>query len=233
MTGSVARIGFTTVKGLQHRAHERVELDSFGPVGDRLFAFVVGDHVLRTVRYPALIAVAAAYGDELTLRFPDGSRVSGPVSDQERRTVEYWGRDVSAQVQGGPHADVMSAYLGLRVRLVRAAPGEFVYGESVSLVSQGALAALGGRPDPARFRSTFVVDADPQPGERWQLGEALVEVVAPVIRCAVVDADPVTGVSGGSVLRHVAARDSALAFGVDARVVDPGTVRLGDRVARR
>lgn len=232
MTASVVRIGFTPVKGLRHCAHDHVELHAAGPVGDRLFAFVADHSVLRTVQNQSLLAVEATYDGHLTLRFPDDSVVSGTLRDEQAREVEYWGRPVASRVQQGPHADAMSSYLGFPVQLVRAGPGRFVYGEAVSLVGAEALAELGDL-DPARFRPNFVVEADPRPGEKWLLGDAVVEVVSPIIRCSVIDADPTSGASGGDVLKKIADRDPSLAFGVDARVLVPGTVRVGDRVVRR
>ncbi|WP_435747775.1 MOSC domain-containing protein [Nocardioides sp. SYSU DS0663] len=91
----------------------------------------------------------------------------------------------------------------------------------------------------ARFRPTFVVDADePHAEDGWigqevSLGSARVRVTSRVPRCAVVDVDPVTGARDGRVLAALAAyrpRDPAtgdLVLGVDAEVVAPGVVSAG------
>ena len=111
----------------------------------------------------------------------------------------------------------------------------------VSLASLRALADALGRPElagePARFRATVVVDdLEPWAEESWvdctvRVGAATVRINALVPRCAVIDLDPVSGVSNAPVLKALADRPdppaSDLPFGVDAFVVDPGVVRRG------
>jgi uncharacterized protein YcbX len=243
----VRRLGFAAVKGTRHLARPAVTLTVGGPEGDRRYA--VADpstgRVLRTVDHPALSRVEAEVVDGLLLlRLPDGTVVDGPaLPDGERaRTVEgdYWGRLAPLRPLDGPHDAVLTAYLGRPAAVVATEPGAVVWGAAVSLVTTGELDRLVGRLHAAgatvpegldeRFRATVTLEAatDPQPGTRLRLGAAVVEVVGRIERCAVIDADPGTGLRDSRVLRHLEHHDGLPTFGVDARVVVPGTVRAGD-----
>nr|WP_246283601.1 MOSC domain-containing protein [Nocardioides perillae] len=109
---------------------------------------------------------------------------------------------------------------------------------------------LGCRPDEvaaARFRADVVLDGEqPFAEDAWReceldLGSARVRVTGLVPRCAVVDHDPVTGERDRPVLRALVAlaqqrgadgRDGP-PFGLEAVVVRPGDVRVGDAAALR
>jgi uncharacterized protein YcbX len=243
----VRRLGFARLKGTRHRARPVVVLTPAGVEGDRRYA--VADpstgRVLRTVDHPALARVEAEVEDGfLVLRLPDGTLVEGPAEpDGTARPAvagDYWGRPATLRPLDGSHDAALTAYLGVPATVVATEPGEVVWGAHVSLVTSGALdrlsarlAAAGARVPEAldeRFRATVTLeaDADPAPGSRVRLGGAVVEVVGRIDRCAVVDTDPLTGRRDVPVLRHLEHHDGVLTFGVDARVVAPGTVRVDD-----
>jgi uncharacterized protein YcbX len=109
----------------------------------------------------------------------------------------------------------------------------------VTTASTRLLSERTGREiDSARFRSTFLIDAEVEPhaedswvGRQLRLGEATVLVRGTVPRCAVVDVDPATGLEKAPVLQTLAGYRRAereVHFGVDAVVVSPGVVRAGD-----
>jgi uncharacterized protein YcbX len=242
----VVSVGFSPVKGLRHASYDEVELDAHGPVGDRAFCLVDVERrtVLRTVTHRALLAVTAAWdGAVLDLGLPDGTRASAPpVLTGERVTCDYWGRSVTHELTDGPHAALLSSYLGKGVRLAASPRGGVVYGAPVSLLTTASMRDLGertGRADlgesAARFRMTMVVDAGDEPyaedgwaGRELRLGDALVRVRGPVGRCGVIDLDPATGTKDGSLLkalsRYRPATDGEPWFGVDAEVLEPGPV---------
>ena len=219
-------IGLAPIKGLRLVARDEVFLGEAGPLGDRLFAFVADGKALKTVQHPQLMSVEASYDDQLRLQFPDGRELHAIPSPGEACVVDYWGREVRGHTVVGPWADAVSEMLGKQVELVQAAPGGFVYGHAVSVVTSAELDRLGN-PDPARFRATFVVDTNEvlQPGQHWQLGDAVIQISAPIVRCAVINHHPVTGQKDADLLRRLA---KDLHLGVDATVISPGTVRLGD-----
>ena len=241
----VRRLGFAAVKGTRHLSRPLVELTAEGPQGDRRYAVAdpTTGRVLRTVDHPALARVEARVEDGLLrLHLPDGTVLAGPAKPAGPGTLDgdYWGRPATLRLLDGSHDAALAAYLGRPATVVATEPGAVVWGARVSLVTTGELDRLahrlraGGAPVPAaldeRFRATVTLeaDADPEPGTRLRLGTAVVEVVGRIDRCAVVDANPRSGLRDSRVLRHLEHRDGLPAFGVDARVVVPGTVRVGD-----
>ncbi len=244
----IERIGFTPLKGGRHRAHDAVRLDAGGPVGDRVFCLVdpAEDRCLRTVENPSLLQAQASFASGvLTVELPGGTVAAEPAPTGEVREVDYWGRSARVEVVDGPWAAAYRAHLGREVLLARAAPGEVVYGGSVTLVTSGSLALLAerlGRPAVgARFRATFEVDSgdarahveDDWAGRTLRVGTARLRVRGAVPRCAVVDLDPASGVRDAEVLATLAVyrrHQGEVSFGVDAEVIAPGRVVTGDRV---
>lgn len=243
----VARIGFTPLKGGRHRTHGSVALAEDGPVGDRVFCLLdpVADRCLRTVENPTLIRTSVTWdGVLLSAELPSGAVTGEPVPTGETREVDYWGRTVVLEVVDGPWAAAYSAHLGREVVLARSAPGDVVYGASVTLVTSASLARLadevGAPVDAARFRATFELhtgDAQPHAEEDWigrrlRIGTAEVRVRGLVPRCAVVDLDPATGTRDLGLLEtlaHYRRVGREVAFGVDAEVTRPGRVVTGDQ----
>jgi len=251
----VTRIGFTPLKGARHVAHPSVELSPDGPVGDRVLSLVdpARDRVLRTVENPTMLRVLATVSDgRLGVTVAD-RRVDGvPEPTGDVRKVDYWGRVAEVELLDGPWARLLAEHLGYVVALARPThAGDVVYGGSVSLVTSSSLhrlsARVGAPVDGARFRSTFVIDADhegpgveePWVGRELSIGSAVVRVRGVIPRCAVVDLDPVSGSKDLPVLRTLAGYGRAEGavpparepeFGVDADVVRPGRVALHDPV---
>lgn len=243
----VDRIGFTPLKGARHVAHPSSHVLTSGPIGDRIYCLVdpARDRVLRTVENPTMVeVVASAKDDTLTVELPAGTFEGTPTPTGERRIVDYWGRDAEVELLDGPWSAALSDHLGYDVVLARPVrAGSVVYGAAVTLVTTSSLAALSarvGQPvDSARFRSTYLLDTpglaphaeDGWVGRRVRLGEAELRVRAVVPRCAVIDLDPVTGLRDIPVLSTLAGyrrQDAEICFGVDAEVVVPGPVLLGD-----
>ena len=242
----IDRIGLTSLKGARHLARDSVDLSSEGPVGDRVFCLVdpARGRVLRTVENPSLVRTVARWdAGILSVDLPGSTGEGAPTPTGEVAKVDYWGRTAAVEVVEGPWARAYSDYLGYDVVLARSVnPGEVVYGGSVTLLTTASMRLLSERVgrdvDSARFRSTFLLEADDEPhaedswvGRRLRLGEATVLVRGTVPRCAVVDLDPETGLDRAPVLRTLAGYrrgDTEVHFGVDAVVVSPGVVRAGD-----
>jgi uncharacterized protein YcbX len=233
----VVRIGFASVKGAQHLARPAATLTRSGVVGDRVFCLLdpADDRCLRTVEHPSLLQARADWdGTTLTVSLPAGTWAGPPTPTGEQRTADYWGRPTPVSVVHGPWAAAYSAHLGRDVLLVRAAPGDVVYGGPVTIVSTDALARLGGAVDPARFRPSLVVSGeDPPPGTTLRIGPAPGVVLAVrrrVPRCAVIDHHPTTGVRDARLLRALPVEDGEPVLGVEADVLVPGAVTSGDPV---
>lgn len=236
----VRTAGLSPVKGTRHLAHDRVELDAQGPVGDRQWCLVDVDarRVLRTVQHPALVGVVARVdADELAMTLPSGESVAAePEPSGQTLTCDYWGRQVELVLTDGPHASVLSAFLGKDVRLAAAPRGGVVFAAPVTIVGTASLRELDV--DAARFRATLVVETDePWVEDTWlgtsaAVGSAMLRIGGPIPRCAVIDHHPETGVKDRRLLKSlVATRPINTAgepmFGVYADVVRPGVVQRG------
>ena len=242
----VARIAFTAVKGARHVSRPCVDLTLDGPVGDRVFCLVdpARERVLRTIENPTLMQSRAEWvAGVLTVTLP-GARVEGrPALTGETRMLDYWGRRVVLQIVDGPWAAAYSRLLGFEVVLVRSAPGDVVYGASVSIVTTGSLDELsrrvGTRVLDSQLRATFTVDTDAPHcedawiGRRLTLGEAEIQVRSAIPRCRVIDLDPETGGRRTNALGALAGyrrQGNEAVFGVDGVVTTPGRVHVGDAV---
>lgn len=246
MSPTVARLGLALLKGSRHLDRSEIELDASGPVGDRTWCLVdrAATRVLRTVENPRLLSITVRPVDGgLAVTTLDGHTTEAETRDAANGipAADYWGRGARIRVQDTALNPVLSDVLGREVVLARAERGDVVYADPVSIVTTGALRRLGETlresgyavPSPldARFRATVTLDIgeDPAPGTEVRLGDAVVEVTAPLERCAVIDLDPRTGERTGTrLLEHLRAPDGRLLFGMGARVITPGTVRLGD-----
>jgi uncharacterized protein YcbX len=251
----VAWISFAPVKGLRLRRLEETDLTRDGIPGDRAF-FLVDPRgtMVNATRLGALMEVVAdhdAAAGRLSLRFPDGRELAGAVELGEPVPVRFYRMTLQARPLGGDFSTALSEHAGAPLRLL-AAPRERSGVDrgrdgAVTLLSTASLQRLqevAGAPEPVdarRFRMTFGVDgvaAHAEDGWRdVRVGEALVRVRGNVGRCAVTTRDPDRGEVDFPTLHHLAAyrRDGIattepLPFGVHARVLEPGRVRVGDAV---
>jgi len=257
MGARVAWIHVAPIKALAIQALESVELGPRGVENDRRFCIVDQDgRMLNAKRVQRFVAIRPRFDADfrhLVLELPDGSAVEGPAGQGQATTVTIYGRTVPAHAVAGPWSEVLSAVAARPVRLVRFDdPGEGVdradEAAGASLLSEGSLRAIASAAgvsapvDPRRFRMLFGisgVDAhaeDTWIGRRVRIGAAVVEPGGNIGRCAVTTLDPDTGVSDLDTLAALGTyRDGEvttepLAFGVWARVVKAGSVRLGDAV---
>ncbi len=241
MPDVVRSVGFSPVKGMRHLALDHVDLDEQGAVGDRAFCLVDPEkqRVLRTVQHPSLIAVVAhTAGDLLTMTLPSGEQARGPAtSSGESITCDYWGRQVDLALTDGPHAALVSDWLGLDVRLARAPRGAVVFADPITVVTTASVEALGEQVQPARFRATLVVETDePWVEDTWlgrelTVGGATIRIGGPIPRCAVIDHHPETGEKDARLLKELVKerptnRAGEPMFGVYATVVEPGRVTV-------
>ena len=67
-------------------------------------------------------------------------------------------------------------------------------------------------------------------GRKLRLGEAVLEVTEPKVRCLATTANPVTGVRDADTLAALQSRFGDQDFGLYAKVIEGGTVRTGDRI---
>ncbi len=197
-----------------------------------------------------MVRVAAWTNPEATrlrLTFPDGTVIDDEVRLDGPIETPIHGRTGVGHIVEGPWGEALGAFLGRPVRIVRCDRiGGTRVANPATLVSDGSLDALGavlgvGDVDARRFRMLIELEGgdaheeDTWVGGRIGLGETVLEVSAPVARCAMTTHDPDTGLRDYDTLRaiktyrgQVDGKD--LMFGVKAQVETPGVIRLGDAV---
>ena len=247
---SVARISLTPVKCFHLDHPPEVTLGKDGVAGNRMFLLVDGDGKrLRSSATPWPVVVYASYDpqrDSLEMRFPDGEVVRGSAAgSDEELPLEIGGRSQRVRIVPGPWAERLSELGGRPVRLARVERDGLSMVEPVTLMSSASVARLaqvaGQAVDGRRFRSLFELEGcseheeDTWEGHRLRIGEALVEVGEPVVRCAVTTRDPDTGERDLDTLRLIASYrgqgpGGEIYFARYGRVVEPGRVRVGDLV---
>ena len=250
---TVARISTSAVKGFRMQHPAEVELREDGVPGNRRFFIVNAQNErLRGSRTPWYSLLDADYDEEreqLTMRFPDGTTVSGDASGDGERIHSTTGTlDLHGVIVPGPWEAPMSAVAGEPVRLARADDLRRVAEAPATLVSDGSLARLAQEAgvdalDSRRFRLLFELagcsahEEDEWEGQLLQIGDAMVRVGGGIPRCAVTTRDPDTATRDLDTLRHLAdyrgrrEADGMVLFGVYAQIEQPGRVALGDTVS--
>lgn len=257
MTAAVAWISVTPVKGLRLLHTDEVSLTADGALGDRAFFLVdAQNRMVSATRVGPLVAVVPehdAAAGTLTLRFPDGRNVTARVELGEPEDVGFYEQRLRARAVLGPFSEALSEHCGSRLRMFAAPPERPAIDRgrdgAVTLLSLASLERLrevasADEPiDPRRFRMTFGVDgllAHEEDGwidREVLVGGARLRVAGNVGRCALTTRQPEVGNVDFKTLHHLRAyRDDVettepLPFGVYARVLEPGRVRIGDAVS--
>jgi len=257
VAGIVAWISVAPVKGLRLQERDEVLLGEDGVPGDRAFFVVDGNGVmLSATRLGPLVGVVPRHDAEartLALRFPDGHEVAGAIELGAPEPVRFYDSELHGRAVLGAFSDALSEHCGTRLRLIAAPPdrsgvdrGRDGAATLLSVASLERLRAQAGESapvDPRRFRMTFGVDGlEAHEEDGWvdrsvRIGDALLHVLGNVGRCALTTRQPDTGVVDFKTLHHLKAyrgdvpTTEPLPFGVHARVLQPGCVRVGDGVA--
>lgn len=225
----VASLHRYPVKSLVGERLKLADVEERGLRGDRLWAVRDEDGKLgsgkstrRFRRMTGLMDLVAGFdGDVALITFPDG------------RTLR--GDDPSVH-------EALSAHVGRPVTLAREAEVSHFDDGPVHLVTSASLEVVGrhlGEPvDVRRFRPNLVVDTgdlagfveDGWIGQRVAVGGVVLEVVAPMPRCVMVNL-PQEGLDAARTLDVVSELNDG-SLGVLAVVLTPGRVQVGDPVRR-
>jgi len=253
---TVEAIATTPVKGCALQSPREVAVGQMGIGTDRAFFLVDDDNRMLNGkalgRLTQVVATVDQAISELSLIFPGGERVGGPVRLGSSVSVRFFRAEFEAAVVAGPWSDALSDYCGRPLRLCRAPatrPGvDRGRRGAVTLMSTESLAAItdaagGSVVDGRRFRMTFTVaGAGPHGEDGWRgrevaIGDVIIRINDLVGRCSVTTRNPDTGDVDLPTLhilkqyRGDVPSDEGLPFGVFAEVVQPGIVRVGDPVA--
>jgi uncharacterized protein YcbX len=188
----------------------------------------------RGSKAPRLMAINAALDEAtgtLTLMHPEAGEITFRPDDGEdvRRFIE-WVRPISPSDRALPS----------RIYSVTGRGMTDTDYPSISLISLASNQALGGHLglpiSPLRWRSNFWLEGlQPFEERKWigrsvRLGGAVVEIVEPTVRCLATTANPETGERDADTLGALKSLHGDQDFGVYARVIEAGTVAVGDRV---
>jgi uncharacterized protein YcbX len=249
----VSAISLAPVKGLRISRVERASLETEGLRGDRaLFLIDRRGRMLNGKRHGELQQVAAAVsGEHLTLSFPGGGEVDGPLRTGEPVAVSFHSRPREALVLEGPFSGALSEHVGEEVRLVAFADGGQAVDRgrqgAITLVSDASVAALaelsGAGLDGRRFRMSIELagarafEEDSWLGSEVRIGpQAAIRPKGHVGRCLVTSRDPDTGdmdVPTLDLLRRLRGGEDTtepLALGVYGAVLRGGEISVGDAV---
>jgi len=239
----VTRINVTPVKSLRLHHLASVELDDDGARDDRRFLLVDDARRLYNGKRDTTLVRSSAAWDPgtrvLSLTLPTGELVAAEATNGVSTEVEVYGRRLRGSIVDGPFADALSDLAGRSLTLVERADGAWATdSRPATLVSGASVALLDG--DGRRFRMLLELDGlEALEEERWRgrrtrIGEAVLLVGEPTPRCAVPSASPDTGVRDRNALRELDEKrgrvEGEICLGVYAEVLEPGTVRVGDRV---
>ncbi len=250
----VSALSLTPVKGTRLRSAERIELTEDGARGDRaLFVVDARDRMVNGKQLGELQSVVAdldADAHTLALTFADGSCASAELRYGDPLTARFFSELYPARELIGPWAQALSEQLGQPLRIVAPEIQAVDRGRegAASIISRASLQHLAGvaeQPsvDARRFRMLIEIDGvdahveDSWVGRQLVVGEATLLVQGNVGRCLVTSREPESGVIDlptldllGSYRRDVDSTEP-LPFGIYARVLVPGAVRVGDSVS--
>ena len=220
---TVTQIQIAPVKALGLVFPDKVELGPEGVSGDRRFWLTDAEGRLMNNKRIGPLALIRPDWDErtrrLTLAFPDGETVSGPVELGAESEETFYGEPLASHPVLGPWQQALSDFAGEPVGIWwadRGATDRGRHGGVASLVSRGSLARLGevAGTDPLdgrRFRMLFEVDGvaahgeDAWIGRQIRIGEAEIRFNGDVGRCVVTSQNPDTGVTDVDTLGALAA----------------------------
>jgi uncharacterized protein YcbX len=249
----VARISIAPVKALALVHPDEVELGPRGVAGNRRFWLVEPDgRLVSNKRHPMLVQIRPEWNEatrELTLAFPDGTRVGGVVElGADVFEQEMYKHPIASRRVYGPWQAAISDFAGMPLTLLWAEEGapDRLYAGTATIVSRESVARVADvagedELDPRRFRMLFDIEGvaaheeDEWIGTQVQIGDATVQINGDVGRCAITTHDPDTGEVDVDTLKALAeyrreGRKEPLPLGVYASVVVPGRVRVGDEV---
>ena len=249
---TVAEINIAPVKSMALVPLTETKLDLGGILDDRRFFLVNSQGRLLSRRNVGKLAQLVTSWDPsaevLRIEFPDGSVLEGkPELDRPVWTI-IWGRRVRSRALMGDWMQAISEFCGQPTMLMMSDLPCQVFDEfPVSILSRASVeylsAQMGRSGDEClatdRFRPTLLLDGcEEHQEDGWMnrtlaIGDAVVRVLAPDPRCAIIDQHPVTGETDTEAVKSILGyRPNALAayFGVYGIVEKPGLVRVRDVV---
>jgi uncharacterized protein YcbX len=251
---SVRALAVTPVKGTRLRDVDSVALDRSGVRENRRFFLIDDrDRMVNGKHVGELTTVVADYSDpdrRLRLAFPDGRVLEDDVRHDGAVSARFYSGVLEGRLVSGEWSEALSAHAGQSLRLVEAGDEGAVdrgAAGAASLISRASIRRLAEVADEddvdvRRFRMLIEVDdVDAHEEDGWvgrtvRVGEALIGFDGHVGRCLITSRDPDTGTIDLPTLeilreyRGEMETTEPLPFGIYGRVLEPGTIRVGDLV---
>ena len=252
----VVALSITPVKATRLRRVESFELGPDGVRENRRFYLIdARDRMINGKVLGDLQQVLADYSEperHLRLELPGGRVVDGEIRLGEQVTTKFFSQIARGQIVEGPWSAALTECFGRPLRLVEVDGGGTGVDRgatgAVSLISRASIARLAEAGDEEsidsrRFRMLIEIDGIAAHDEdRWvghavRIGSATVAFGGHVGRCLITSRDPDTGRIDLPTLdmlgdyRGGVRSTEPLPFGIHGRVLEPGTVRIGDTVA--
>lgn len=254
----VVGLAFTPIKATRLHTVSSLELGPDGvPDNRRFYVIDARNRMINSKIAGELQTIVAEFSPadrRLRLELPDERVVEDEVRLGDELETRFFSEMRTARVVEGPWSEAFSEVAGRPLRLVEACDGgrgvDRGSDGAVSLISRASLAQLasaGGVEDPIdvrRFRMLVEIDGvSAHEEDGWvggrpvRIGEALVAFGGHVGRCLITSRDPDSGVVDLPTLdilgeyRGAVKTTEPLPFGVWGRVLEPGTVRVGDEVS--
>jgi len=211
------------VKSFAGEALESAHLDFPGLAGDRRYAF--------------LDTAPARVGKVLTARILH-SMLTYTTHEEDGRVLVTTPAGRNLEVTSAALREELEAGVG-RALTLRDEPGANFDDAPLLLVNLASIRRLGEaldrQLDPRRFRTNLLLeDMEPDAeyewlGRRLRVGSAILAAEVLCKRCVMITYDPDTTESDPAILRELTETREAM-MGVYCRVLEPGSVVLGDRV---
>lgn len=249
----VTRLSITPIKGLGLHHPSEIDVRRTGVVGDRRFYLVdERDGMVSIAKTGGLVGLWAEYDDaahRLVVRDAEGVVADGDVVPGTAHVADFFAfRKVPGRLVPGPWDEVLSDAAGRSLRLVMADEPDGAHDvEPLTLLGDASTRRLSEQAgvadvDARRFRMLIEFDgADPHEEDGWQgrqigIGGVVAEVGGPVQRCAGTTRNADSGEVDLRTLQLIGdyrGRQESIFglgfnFGVYARVVTEGRIRVGD-----
>ena len=232
------------MKGLALGNPESVELTPSGARDDRRFILVSTDgRLVNGKRIGGGLGLARAdwdaAGGVLAVTLPGGDVVRDVVRLGRPTTTDIYTRAVSGHEVEGPFGEALSELASMPVTLIERDERAWATdSRPASLVSRASLDEFGG--DGRRFRMLLELEGlgayaeDAWSGGRVRIGDVTLLVGPPTPRCVLPSYSPDDATCDRDMLRDILAHRGAIdgqpCLGVFAEALEPGVVRVGDRV---
>lgn len=228
------------VKSMAGEPLSTVSVGPAGVLGDRVLALALADtgRILTARQEPALLWAGARWlGEEVEITLPTGRAVRSTDPGADGVLSAWLGRAVRLEGPGDRPRTVPPSLDDPGSTEWQLAPGALADEAPLHLLDQRSLEKArrwhpAGDWDVRRFRPNVLLAGPlgaPPVGRRLALGGALVAVTGPCRRCVMVTR-PQPGLPADRDVLRAVVRQAGTELGTYAAPVQPGEVRLGDRV---